>query len=155
MATLIEISELTEYDVLFWIEPPNNPLPGMLSRYRARINSKFSISRNRIYEKLESVLKEKIKQHKNSRFEDKIIFLDSEALPEFQMGLFQSKDMFGLDRTWKLYHKLRTRAIVCIIRRYFITEQFSIEVDVFYQDKDAQVAKELRQLFLNSSRLDI
>lgn len=87
-ATLIEVEELKKYDILFYIIPPIIPIPEQPNRYGVKIICNFSVYQSKIYKKLENVLKEKKEQHKNSPFKNKILFIDSETLPEFHMGLF-------------------------------------------------------------------
>ncbi|MHA4737766.1 hypothetical protein [Dyadobacter sp. MSC1_007] len=83
------------------------------------INYKFSIEEHEILKHLEAVLKQKKTQHIDSEYAEKIIFIDSETLPEFNFGLFHEPTMFNLDKVTRLYEKLRMDCLVCItIRDY-------------------------------------
>jgi hypothetical protein len=77
------------------------------------------VNNSQIYKKLESLLKEKKKQHKDSSFENKIIFLDSESLPEFHLNIFQAEPMFDIELVKQVYHKVGFKAILCIVRRFY------------------------------------
>lgn len=129
-ATLIEIKAKKEYDVLYYVIPPKIPAQGMLNRYQAFIGCNFSVAEKDIVKKLETVLKEKKKQHKNSSYQNKVIFLDSESLPEFHMNIFQPGGMHNLEMIRQAYDKAGLKDILCIIRRYYDEQGPEILADV-------------------------
>lgn len=81
------------------------------------INCKFPVEKHEIMKNLETVLKQKKSQHIESSDVEKIIFVDSESLPEFNIGLFHQPSMFELDDVRRLHEKLRMDCLVCITLR--------------------------------------
>lgn len=132
-ADLIEIENSKKNDVIFQLIPPESVTPGIHNKYTAGISGKFNMLDSIIYKKLESILKEKKDQHKNSPFTHKIIFIESEALPELQMSMFQHQHMFDPVKIDAIYKKLNLDSIVCLIRREYSERQSKIMVDTFHK----------------------
>ncbi|KAA0990039.1 hypothetical protein [Dyadobacter aurulentus] len=106
------------HDIIFY----SNGLVGQ-SVPNSGINFKFPIEEHEILKHLEAVLKQKKIQHIDSEDSEKIIFIDSESLPEFNFGLFHQPSMLNLDEVMRLYEKLRMDCLVCItIRTYWSGE---------------------------------
>jgi len=145
-AEFIEAKAGKVYDVIFTVEPPAVLIPGVLNRARAGATSRFSISQSKIYKKLESALREKKKQHKNLPFKDKIVFIDSETFPEFQMSLFQNDFLFEIEEVRKVCDRMAMQGIVCLIRRQYLEERPLIKVDFLYRDEHELVVKQLTEL---------
>lgn len=118
-AALIDIQAKKDYDVLYYVKPPRIPVPGVPDFYRARISCTFSIAESQVYKKLETMFKEKKRQHRNSPFQNKIIFLDSESLPEFHMNIFQNDSMYIPEMIQQAYTKAGLKDILCIVRRSY------------------------------------
>lgn len=152
-ATLIEIQSKKDYDVLYYVIPPKIPVPGIPDLYRARISCNFFVDNSQIYKKLETLLKEKKKQHKNSSFENKIIFLDSESLPEFHMSIFQAEGMYDLELVKQAYNKVGLKDILCIVRRFYNDKGPFILADVIAPDHLQDAANMLRSLLTNYYRI--
>jgi len=146
-ASLFEIKEFKKYDILYYVIPPKIPVPNQPNKYNAKIICNFSTFQSKIYEKLENVLKEKKQQHKNSTLTNKILFIDSETLPEFHMGLFQNEAMFEKDKVAAIFKKLKINDIVCIIRRSYSKEKPEILLDAFSNENNRNTVKILKEIF--------
>lgn len=147
-ASLIEIQSKKDYDILYYVNPPKLPVPGVADLYRARISCNFFVSHSQLYKKLETMLKEKKRQHRNSVFQNKIIFLDSESLPEFHMNIFQNDSMFDLDMIRQAYNKVGLKDILCIVRRSYNNEGPFVQADVIAPDHLQDAAKMLQSMLL-------
>ncbi|MES1222283.1 MAG: hypothetical protein ABUT20_42700, partial [Bacteroidota bacterium] len=148
-ATLIEIQAKKDYDVLYYVIPPKIPVPGIPDHYRAKISCNFSLNNSQIYKKLETLLKEKKRQHKSSSFKNKIIFLDSESLPEFHMNIFQTEGMYDLELVKQVYNKVGLKDILCIVRRFYNNKGPFILADVIAPDHLQETAGVLKSMLLN------
>jgi hypothetical protein len=146
IASLIEIKNAEKYDILFYLDQPENPVSDTVFQYRGKVSAKFLGSKKVISKKLETVLKEKKLQHKNSCFENKIIFLDSEAFPEFQMGLFNSPEMFDINEIIRIYNKLNLKDILCVIRRIYLHEQPEVLMDIIRPENFKEADDVLKSL---------
>jgi hypothetical protein len=146
-ATLIETRELKKYDIIFYITPPKVIIPNQPNRYEAKVISNFHVFHSKIYKKLENVLKEKKDQHKNSPFQNKIFFIDSETLPEFHMGLFQNESMFQIDKVKDIYDKLNMKEVICLIRRIYTEENPTVLVDILAREENSSVINKLVKIF--------
>lgn len=147
-ASLIEIQSKKDHDILYYVNPPRIPVPGVADFYRARISCNFFVSQSQLYKKLETMLKEKKRQHRNSAFQNKIIFLDSESLPEFHMNIFQNDSMFDLDMIKQAYDKVGLKDILCIVRRSYNKEGPYVQADVIAPDHLQDAAKMLQSMLL-------
>jgi hypothetical protein len=142
-----EITKLKSYDILFYLIQPENPIPNIPYQYVGKIISNFGTSKRDIYKKLEQILKEKKEQHKNSIFKNKIIFLDSESFPEFQMGLFTDSKMYDKNEIIRICNKLNLKEIICVIRRYYLNEYPEVFVDIIRPENLNDIDSELKLLF--------
>lgn len=147
-ATLIDIQAKKEYDILYYVEPPKIPVPGVPDLYRARISCNFSVAESQVYKKLEAMFKEKKRQHRNSPFENKIIFLDSESLPEFHMNIFQNDSMYKPEMIQQAYTKAGLKDILCIVRRSYDNEGPFVLVDVIAPAHLQVAASALKSMLL-------
>jgi hypothetical protein len=148
-ASLIEIKSKKNYDVLYYVKPPDMPIPDIPNFYQARIACNFSILESKIYKKLEDILKEKAAQHRNSPIKNKIIFLDSEMLPEFHMNLFQNEGMYHPEKVKSIYEKLNLKDILCVVRRKYSDKGIHVLVDTFCSEASKPVADYIKSLFKN------
>jgi hypothetical protein len=149
VATLFEIQARKNYDLVFHVVPPEKPILGTPNLYHAKISCNFSVYHSQIYKKLETVLKEKMKQHRNISIDNKILFLDNEFLPEFHMNLFQNEGMYESDVVRRLHQKLKMKHILCIVRRYYTIKGTRILFDVIGPEHLQAETKQL-ELILQS-----
>jgi hypothetical protein len=147
-ASLIEIQATKDFDVLYYVVPPKMPVRGIPDHYQAKIACNFSVSQFQIIKKLESLLKEKKKQHRGSTFQNKIIFLDSESLPEFHMNIFQNGEMYDLEMIRQAYNKVGLKDILCIIRRFYNNEGPFLLVDVIAPPHLEDAGEKLQAMLL-------
>ncbi|MDH7464682.1 hypothetical protein QEG73_25520 [Chitinophagaceae bacterium 26-R-25] len=148
-ATLIETKSKKEYDLLYYVIPPLAPIPGIQNHYRVKIISHFEVYRSKIYSKLESVLKEKKKQHEDSAFQNKIMFLDSESLPEFRMNLFQNQDMYDAELVREVYKKTGLKHILCVVIRSYNEQGMQLYIDVIAANHLQVTATKLQSMIRN------
>jgi hypothetical protein len=146
-ASLIETKTKKDYDILFSVRPPKVPVPNTPNYYSVKISCNFSVLESKVYKKLEEILKEKRAQHHASPIKNKIIFIDSEMLPEFHMNLFQNESMYHVDKVRKIYDKLQMTEIVCIVRRVYTDNGMEVFADTFCPPDLQSVSTYLTSLF--------
>jgi hypothetical protein len=151
VATLIEIQARKNFDLVFYVVPPEKPILGTPNLYHAKVICNFSVYQSQIYKKLETVLKEKMKQHRNISIDHKILFLDNEILPEFHMNLFQNESMYESDVVRRLHQKLKMKHILCIVRRYYTTQGTRILFDVIGPEHLQAETKQLKLILQSYS----
>jgi hypothetical protein len=112
----IEAKLKNDFHVLFYVKPvikANNLLD-----MEGKVILNFSLYQSEIFKKLEGILKKAKQQHKNSFAGPKIFFIDSEAYPEFRMGLFQMEKSIVSDEVERIINKEGFNdTIICITRR--------------------------------------
>lgn len=145
-ATLVTLTELNKPDVLFYLKPLEFILPGVKAYYQAKSICNFSIFRYKIYEKLEEVLKEKKKQHKGSTYKQKVIFIDSEILPEFQWDLFAGPESYDPESIRRICQKLQLNAIVFIIKRTYTPNGPHVSADYYTSEEMMPIAERIKYL---------
>lgn len=145
IASLIEVKNRKNYDVLFYARPVGELSEFILLLPRAEYS--FRLEQQKVNKKVESILKEKRDQHRNSPYEHKIIFIDSESLSEFQMGLFQDESMFDMEVIKGSYEKLCLDSIIFFTRRSFRGGTSRVLVDAIYPAHLEQEAKAVGNIF--------
>ncbi|WP_100336624.1 hypothetical protein [Hymenobacter chitinivorans] len=129
-ASLIEAKEIKNYDVLFYLSPKENK--GEMIHLIGGTQSMFQVPQTAIYKKLENILKEKKKQHINSIYKNKIIFIDTEIFPSLDMDIFQTETSFDVDMLKNVYNKVCRDTILIITRRIYHKEEPEIKVAAVY-----------------------
>lgn len=153
-ATLIELKSKKNYDILNYTIPPEDIISGIPIRIQNRCVANFSLYRSKIYEKLESILKEKKKQHKKSEFNNKILFVDNEMLPEFQMNLFPNESIYDFDEVKKVYYKVGFKDILVIIRRTYDQKKASSLADIIYPKHLKMHAEEIARMIRENKKYE-
>lgn len=149
-ASLVEIKNRKEYDILFYIQPTNvMTKDGM--RYIGKIVSNFSVAESKIYDKLKAVLKEKKRQHRNSLYNDKVIIIDNEVFPEFHMGLFHNEKSYDIKKVEQVYKDLNLQDILIIVHRNYAYDRPNVKVDFVCQAKHEKTAKLIQQVLIANS----
>lgn len=149
-SNLVEAKEITNYDVLFFIIPSNKY--NSHSHLRAGMESSFRVYQSTIDQKLETILKEKKNQHRNSPFKNKIIFIDTEIYPTMDLDLFQTEASFNPITIEKIHQKVCKNDIICFTRRTFSTEEPKTETIVFYPEHLKTEALYLQQVFTDATK---
>jgi hypothetical protein len=144
-ASLIEARELSNYDILF-CAIPQGEVRGKI-HLRLGIEGFFKVGHDAIYKKLESALKEKKNQHKNSIYDKKIVFIDSEVFPGLDMDIFHMDSSYDADSIRRLHNKIDAKNILCITRRIYTKAKPEILTDVFFPPELEAQAKYLQKMF--------
>ncbi|PSL24415.1 hypothetical protein [Chitinophaga ginsengisoli] len=111
----IEAHLQNNYDILFYLKPVSR-LDGLRYLYGKSVVN-FSQYQSEIFKKLEGILKKVKMQHRPFNG-PKIIFIDTEAYPEFRMGLFQTEKSVVITEIDRIINKERfANTIICITRR--------------------------------------
>ncbi|HVW96825.1 MAG TPA: hypothetical protein VHA56_12720 [Mucilaginibacter sp.] len=147
LATMVETKGKALHDILVYVIPSTTLNAEGMVYHQVEIEANFSLLRSRVYRKLEAVLREKKRQHRKSAFINKVIFIDTEMLPEFQMNIFPNGSMYDTTEIERLYRKLNMHEIVCIVRRIFTSEIPLTIADVFFPDDLQREALVIKQLF--------
>ncbi|MBO3270458.1 hypothetical protein [Hymenobacter defluvii] len=129
-ASLIEAKGLKKYDVLFYLSPTGNK--GNMVHLVGGTQGVFEVTQTALYKKLENILKEKKKQHKNSIYKHKIIFIDTEIFPGLELDLFQTETSFDEEMLKNVYNKVCRDTILIITRRIYQKETPEIKVAAIY-----------------------
>jgi hypothetical protein len=147
-AVLAQLLEERKYEVLFYIEETGRLASNGLPAYEGKIKTNFNWSRQQIYKKFKGVVKEKKIQHRDSGFDNKIIFLDSESFNELYFGLFSDTRVFDLSEVAKVYNSLILGCILCVIIRDYRKEKPRVDVTIMRPDSLAKEADQLERMFL-------
>lgn len=148
-ANLFEVKAKKQYDVLLYVVPPTTSVKSISNFYEVKMLCTFSVYQQQVYKKLETILREKMRQHKKSPVKNKVIFLDSEIIPEFHMNLFHNEGLYDLDLIKKVYDKIKMKDVLCIIRRVYNEEETCVLVDIIAPDHLKKTADYLKNIFLN------
>jgi hypothetical protein len=125
--------------------------------FAGKVLTNFNFSKEAVYKKLKTVLKEKKKQHKDSGFDNKIIFLDSESITEFYFGLFADNRIYDKYEIERVCQVLHLKCIVCITIRDYRGENPFLFAHVISPEEYQAEAAQLMKIFPNviSSVLEI
>jgi len=124
-----------DWDVYFKLVPPPIMTPGIPAKFIAHGDTKFSIERSKVTDKLIAALKQKRKQHQSSAFENRIFFFDSESFPEVRMGLFQYENMLDANAIQEYMNQSSSKDLLCIINRRYWGKELRINVNVFCKNE--------------------
>lgn len=130
-ASRIEVDQNQEkYHVIFMVIPPFMVVPGIENHYRVQVQLHFALSQNDIQSKLQEALRKKRRQH--SGIENRIFFIQSEAINELSIAIFRTANMFDEKQIETYYFEKygETDILVFIIRDY-TTDVASTRIKVF------------------------
>lgn len=145
---LIEAERLTKYDVLFHLKPARTATGQPYLKGSTVLS--FSMLQTEILKKLETILKGAKSQHRDF-YGPKIFFVDTEAYPEFRMGLFQLKTSLSETEIEKIINKVGFRdTIVCILRRSITETSFVTEAYIYASEELRQEGKLIANMFKRS-----
>jgi hypothetical protein len=139
----------SKYHIIFKIIPPFNVIPSVPNQFRIELQSNFSISQNKVTSQLFDKIKGKQKQHSNSKYVNKIYFIDSESIPDFELPIFQMDSMFEEEKIKEFMNSLPENEIVCIIRREYMNSIPKVSIKVFGKNIDQKVKQRLESLKTN------
>ncbi len=143
---LEQVRKVKNYDVLCVFDEPVQLPDGQISG-RFGLFANFAVAQSKIYKKLEDVLKKVHRQHRDSVYENRIIFIDSESMSEFQMGVFQNENMFDLEWIKRLHKKMGLTEILCITRKEFTDTAGLLAVNVITPEGEESMEKIIKDLF--------
>jgi hypothetical protein len=146
-AALEQIKESKDFEILYYLEQTDKVAENGLPMFEGKIITNFNISKNEVYKKLKTVLREKKDQHRSSGFDHKVIFLDSESITELYFGMFAGGRLFDPEEIWRVYTSLNLDCIVCIILRDYRRSKPEFYTVTFQTDRLANDAKVLLGAF--------
>jgi len=144
---LDEIEKEKKAEIIYYMAPTGQVGSNGEVQMEGKMIGKWNILRDKLYKKLETILKAEKRQHPPEQFPFKIVFIGSESFPEFRFGLFQHENMYDLDRIVTLCNKLRLGSVICFIRKCYQQDQPYILVDVIAPRELLEVAQLLKHIF--------
>lgn len=149
-ANNIEVDKnFQQYHVVFKIIPPFNPVPGIPNHYTVELKCNFSIPQSKVTRKLFSAITDKKKQHADSKYPNKIYFIDSETIPDFTLPIFRMDSMFEEGKIKEFLNSFSENEIVCFIRREYMDDIPRISIKAFGKNIDEKVKQRLESLKTN------
>lgn len=145
--TNIEIDEKhEEYHIVFKYIPPASSTLGIANLYGVTIGASFGIPRWKLYRKLFSAIDEKRAQHSQSKYKNKIYFIDSEFIPDLSLPIFQNDSMFDDQAIQSFVDSMSQDEIVCFVRREYIGHLPKIIFKAFGKNIDNEVKSILENM---------
>jgi len=141
------IEKENKAEIIYYMAPTGEVGKNGEVQMEGKMIGKWNILHDKLYKKLETILKAEKRQHPPEQFPYKIVFVGSESFPEFQFGLFQHENMYDLDRIVTLCNKLSLSSLVCFIRKYYQQNQPYILVDVIAPTELLDVAQVIKHIF--------
>lgn len=149
-ANNIEIEKnLSHYHLVFKIIPPFNLIPGTPTHCCIELQAGFSFPQTKVTNKLFDTIKGKYAQHANSKYINKIYFVDSETIPDFQLPIFRMDSMFEEEKIKEYINLLPENEIVCFIRREYMDDIPKVSIKAFGKNIDEKVKQRLESLKTN------
>jgi len=146
----IEIEKnFAQYHLVFKVIPPHNPVPNVPNHYRVELKSGFQIPQSKVTGKLFSALNEKSEQHANSKYQNKIYFIDSETIPDFEMPIFRMDSMFEEEKIKEFVNGFSENEIFCFIRREYMEDIPKISIKAIGKNIDEKIKHRLESLKTN------
>ena len=146
----IEIDKnFSQYHLVFKIIPPFNLIPGAPTHCRIELQAGFSIPQTKVTKKLFDTINGKYVQHANSKYINKIYFIDSETIPDFQLPIFRMDSMFEEEIIKEYINLLPENEIVCFIRREYMDDIPKVSIKAFGKNIDEKVKQRLENLKTN------
>lgn len=146
----IELEDkIYQYHLMFKIIPPFNSIADSKNTYRVQIKSNFGISQQKTLSKLFNTIKDKSQQHIASSYVNKIYFLDSEAIPDFDMPIFRLDPMFEEDKIREYVETFSQNEVFCFIRREYIDDVPRTSIKAFGRNIDRDLKQRLENLRTN------
>lgn len=136
-------------NVIFRLAPPTIILPDKPSHFRLNIQQYFVQVQSKITKKLLEVIRKKRKQHKDSKEENRIFFLDNERLRSFKFPLLPP-GQFDNDEEIQAYITSKdTKDVICIIDRDYIVNPPTTKIKVYCKEEFADVKAVLEGMKTN------
>ncbi len=140
----------SEFDIIFKIIPPFSIIPNARNNFRIEIAGNNFIPQWKINRKLFTTLLEKKKQHVNSKFINKIYFIESESIPDFDFPIFKIDAMFEQDEFIEfIKDNFSEKDIICFIKREYVGDYPKVEIKAFGNNIDPVVKSRLENLKTN------
>ena len=140
----------SEFDIIFKIIPPFSIIPNARNSFRIHITGNNFIPQWKINRKLYTALEDKKKQHANSKYINKIYFIESESIPDLDFPIFKIDAMFEEDKFMEFVHNnFSEKEIICFVKREYIDDFPKVEVKAFGNNIDPQVKSRLENLKTN------
>ncbi len=137
------------YHITFRYVPPSSPTPGIPVQYGVILGASFGMPQWKIYRKFFNAIQDKRKQHQNSKYQNKIYFIDSEFIPDLSLPIFQSDSMVVEEEISNFVKSMSEEEIVCIIRREYMSDVPKISIEAFGKNLDSSLKFFLESLNTN------
>lgn len=142
--------DASDFDIIFKVIPPYSIIPNARNPFRIKITGKNFIPQWKINKKLFTALEDKKKQHQNSKYINKIYFIDNESIPDFDFPIFKIDAMFEKEEFTKfMQDNFSEKEIICFINREYVGESPKVEIKVFGNNIDPDVKSRLENLKTN------
>lgn len=136
-------------NVIFRLTPPTVILPDSPSHFRLNIQQYFVQTQSKITKKLLEVIRQKRKQHKESKDENRIFFLDNERLRSLKFPLLSPGQLDNDEEIQAYINSKETKDIVCIIDRDYIANPPFTKIKVYCKEEFADVKSVLENMKTN------
>ena len=140
----------SQYDIIFKVIPPSNPIQGIPNTYHFDLKANFNLSQKNVINKLFNSLKDKKEQHKNSKYANKIYFIDNETSPGFEWPCFLGDSLFNEFEINDRLTMFSENEIFCFIKRNYLGEIPSISIKAFGNNICPNIKHRLENLNLIS-----
>lgn len=133
-------------EITFKIIPPITIVQGVANHFRTEITPTFSITQEKITDKLLKIIRKKRHQHNPSKDCNRIIFIANEMAKNFRFPLMSFENMLEEEKIQKVIDKKETNDIICVILRNYLGEVPSVKVKVFCKDEFKEVKSKLENM---------
>lgn len=148
--TSIEVNkEPSDYHVIFKVIPPNNPLPNVPNLYTVDMKMNFQVKQYEIERKVLNSLENKKKQHANSKFTNKIYFVDSETLHDLDAPMLIPLNIFEGEKINEFAETLDENEIICFVIRDYTKVVPKTKIKVVGKNVDPELKTKLEGLKTN------
>lgn len=141
--------DFSNYHVMFKYIPPFSVTQGIFNHYRIELKGGLVIPQYKIIQKLFSTLKVKSEQHKNSAHANKIYFIDSEAIPDFNPAIFMDGSVFPEEEIQDFINEFSDKEIFCFILRNYTSHIPKVTIKVLGKNIDDKIKHRLENLKTN------
>jgi hypothetical protein len=149
-ANIVETESIrSSFDITFKIIPPSTPVYGIPNTYHSDIQANFELAQNKINRKLFDTFTVKSEQHLNSKYQNKIYFIDSEAGADFNFPIFKFDGMFEADKIQCEIENYSENEVFCFIRRDYTNDIPKVTIKVLGKNIDKDIKKSLEGLKTN------
>lgn len=134
------------YDLIFYIDD-NLRSNFIQTELSAKVETTFSVLQSEITGKIINTIIQARNQHQYSRFQNKMIFIDSEMLPDINVPLFINDQMLDIESTQiAILKEARENEIVCLIQRNYMKNIPTFKLKAYGINVNPQIKIKLERL---------